>query len=522
MPLSSAETELIRSAAKDEACRAQLIDLYEQMSSRIATLEATNRNFRQMAHHFPDGALYLVDKGFRYLLADGQKLQPGLTTELLEGKSISEVFPPEVVEMVKPYYGAALAGSMLTREMWLEDQLYQVRYVPIRGEDGAVHAAMAVVQDVTELKKIQEALADSETRTRSVLSALAEGVMLQDRSGAIIYCNAAAERMLGLSRDQMTGKMSLDSRWQTVHEDGSDFPAELHPAMIALHTGRPQRNVVMGVHKPDEELTWISVNSQPIYHPDETTPYGVVASFVDITARKKAERDGLELALERKRAELLGHFIQTASHEFRTPLSIIKTSLFLLNKTQDSEQRLRKATIISDQVNRIDRLVDMLVEQLIIDSGVPFQRVNADLNGLVRSCVDDLQASATKRGITLSHDLSADLPRVQGDPERLIEALGHVVENAIAFTLDGGSVWLRTSRLDQQAVIEVRDTGLGIDPSDLPRIFERFYRRDHAHTTPGFGLGLSIADEIVERHRGKIEVESTAGEGSMFRILLPL
>jgi len=122
----------------------------------------------------------------------------------------------------------------------------------------------------------------------AALGALPVGVVVQVASGEIVFCNPAAERILGMDRDQMAGRTSLDPRWRAIHEDGSPFPGETHPAMVTLRTGDPLRDVVMGVHTPDGSLRWISVDSQPIPGPDGQ-PASVVATFVDVTDRRRAE-----------------------------------------------------------------------------------------------------------------------------------------------------------------------------------------------------------------------------------------
>jgi diguanylate cyclase (GGDEF)-like protein/PAS domain S-box-containing protein len=132
-------------------------------------------------------------------------------------------------------------------------------------------------------------LLESEARYRSVIASMAEGVVLQLADGQITACNPSAERILGLTAEQMMGRTSLDLDWRTVGEDGEPFPGRQHPATIALKTGKPLSNVVMGVHKPDKTLTWISMNSQPLFHLNQSQPYAVVTTFADITERKQAE-----------------------------------------------------------------------------------------------------------------------------------------------------------------------------------------------------------------------------------------
>jgi PAS domain S-box-containing protein len=138
---------------------------------------------------------------------------------------------------------------------------------------------------------------------RAVVVAMAEGVVVHDLDGAIIACNPSAETILGLSRDQMAGRTSLDPRWRSIRADGSPFPGDQHPAMVTLATGEPLRDQIMGVHKPDGQLTWISINTEPIFEDTDPRPSAVVASFADITAREHA-RSALTRSEERLRLAL--------------------------------------------------------------------------------------------------------------------------------------------------------------------------------------------------------------------------
>ncbi|WP_099099004.1 PAS domain S-box protein [Nostoc sp. 'Peltigera malacea cyanobiont' DB3992] len=154
--------------------------------------------------------------------------------------------------------------------------------------------------DITERKRMEEALRESEQRYRSVITAMAEGIVLQQSDGRITTCNDSAERILGLTADQMMGRTSIALRWRAIHEDGTSFPDETHPAIVTLRTGKPQFHVIMGVHKPDGSLTWISINSQPLFESDESKPSAVVTSFTDITDRKQAQI-ALQQQTERER-----------------------------------------------------------------------------------------------------------------------------------------------------------------------------------------------------------------------------
>jgi PAS domain S-box-containing protein len=148
--------------------------------------------------------------------------------------------------------------------------------------------------------KAAAALGASEERYASVVAALAEGIVFMNADGGLEASNSSAERILGLTTEQLAGRTTFDPRWRAVHEDGSPFPGDTHPIAVTLATGQPHANVIMGVHKPSGELTWISINSQPLFRPGATQPYAAVASFSDITQRKHAE-DALHAAQGRLR-----------------------------------------------------------------------------------------------------------------------------------------------------------------------------------------------------------------------------
>jgi eukaryotic-like serine/threonine-protein kinase len=170
--------------------------------------------------------------------------------------------------------------------------------MPLRDPQGRIIGTFVVARDITERKQAEEALRQSEERYRSVIAAMQDGILVLDSDGGIRACNAAAERILGLSADELVGRTPHDPRWRAIHEDGSPFPGEARPAAVTLRTGRPCSDVVMGVHKPDGTLTWISVNSQPLFQSDNQTLAGVVSSFEDVTARKNLEEQLRQTAAE--------------------------------------------------------------------------------------------------------------------------------------------------------------------------------------------------------------------------------
>ena len=183
--------------------------------------------------------------------------------------------------------------------------------MPFHDRDGNIIGTFGVTRDITQGKQEEMALRQSEERYRSVIAAMQDGIVLLDADGSIRACNASAERILGLSADQLLGRTPLDPRWGVIREDSSPFPEEARPAVVTLRTGQPCANVIMGVQRPDGTVTWLSVNAEPLFQPDGTTLAGVVACFADVTDQRctedKLRQTTLELARLQQRLESVGN-----------------------------------------------------------------------------------------------------------------------------------------------------------------------------------------------------------------------
>lgn len=221
----------------------------------------------------------------------------------------------------------------------------------------------------------------------------------------------------------------------------------------------------------------------------------------------------------------LREFVADVSHELRTPISALRLYTDMQRDGEVDEPTRREFLERSaEQIRRLEWLSTNLLDLSRIDAGIfPLDMRDGDLRDPIRSVVEAQSQVAERRGISLGSEVPADAVEMRFDRERIMQLLTNLVGNALKFTPSGGVVSIRLTGTAETASVEVRDTGAGIPPDELPRIFDRFYRGTNIGDAraSGSGLGLAIVRSIVEMHHGTIDVQSVVGEGTVFRIELP-
>lgn len=227
----------------------------------------------------------------------------------------------------------------------------------------------------------------------------------------------------------------------------------------------------------------------------------------------------VNVQIEKHRAELLRSFIENTHHEFRTGLTSIANSAYLIRRGSRVEERI---DIIGETVQEMTNMVDKMLELVAIDHTQFLKFEAVDINKLVRGMIETFHTAYERKGQTIHIQESHNLPTVQGDIDKLNAALCKIVHNAIRFTPEGGTIQIETRQKANTVIVQIADSGIGMDELTQQRLFERFYRADTAHSTRGFGLGLPIAKHIIDAHGGQIIVNSTLGQGSTFKVVLPI
>lgn len=397
--------------------------------------------------------------------------------------------------------------------------------------------------DSSEHVENVEALRESEERHHHLFESMMQGVVYQEAPhGAIICVNPSAERILGLTVDQMMGRTSVDPRWKSIHEDGSEFVGATHPSMVALRTGKAVTDKVMGVFHPTATKThWIIIDAIPRFKPDSSLPYQVYTTFTDVTETKEFERKILH---EKERAEmadqLKSSFLANMSHEIRTPLNGIigHIDLALSNHLADEsrQENLEGLQVSKESGKLLISIIEDILDISKIEAGE--MDIKKDETFSLQLIVDQVMSlgrtmiQQRAKSIEIKQEAPTDgvlVDSILGDPFRLQQVLNNLISNAVKFT-DTGSVKLQIAvvRVPSGEALEfcVVDTGKGIPDDHLESIFDSFRQVEIGDTRKhgGTGLGLTISRKLVELMGGTLQVESSIdgpNKGSRFHFTLP-
>jgi PAS domain S-box-containing protein len=331
-------------------------------------------------------------------------------------------------------------------------------------------------------------------RLAAILASTPDPVLVTDYQGRLLLANPAAWQVLGLPGEAVNGK-SIDTiiqqpallgLLQVVSEDKQSAEVELVDGKIYLATASS-----------------VIVESQPV---------GRICILRDVTRFKELDT-------------LKSEFVATVSHDLRYPLTTMRGYATMLEMVGElNEQQAGYVRKILSSVDGMNQLVTSLLDLGRIDAGVDLQPEMVPVQDVVERVIGALQLQASQKQVVISSDISPHaIPLVEADYALLQQALHNLVENAVIYTEPRGKVTVRVEPDKDQMVFSVIDTGIGIAPVDIPRIFEKFYRggQKEAKKRQGTGLGLAIVKSIAERHKGRVWAESQLGKGSAFHLAIP-
>lgn len=352
---------------------------------------------------------------------------------------------------------------------------------------------------------------DAEKELLSVtFSSMDDGVIVVDPEKRIVLFNRVAEILAGWEFERVQDR-GLDEIFRVVDERTrqkveSPIDKVLKSSKAELGADFEVLLAMDGGERP------IASKAAPIRSSDGAVT-GIVMVFRDVAREREIER-------------LKQDFISSISHELRTPLTSIKayTETILSDSNMPEETKRQFLGIIDEESNRLAGLIEGLLDVSRIESGtMKIVREPVDIVAVARKVLTALQALADKQNVRLESDIDDDLAIFEGDEDKIQSALTNLVNNAIKFTSRDGRVCVSVRQRDDQLVMRVSDTGMGMPKEALPRIFDRFYRVPHpGKHIQGTGLGLAIVKKIVMMHGGRIEVESELNRGTTFTIFLPL
>ena len=372
-----------------------------------------------------------------------------------------------------------------------------------------------------------------------ILNAVGEGVYGLDLQGNVTFVNPAAAAMIDWDIDDLIGQ-SMHRVLHHSHADGSHYPRECCPIYDAFQTGRVQRVTDEVFWRKDGTCFPVEYISTPM-RDEHGNLIGAVVTFSDSSQRKWAEavlhqtNEELELKVHQRTAELYAanerlrelsnlksRFVSMVCHEFRNPMNNIALSVSSLNRYDEQLSQLQKNQYLLDIKENVERMTQMIDDILVLGkleakrlclNPEPLNLVDFCRNLLTEFPLEQGQLEFTGRNKPLIAQIDQTLLR---------SILINILSNAIRYTPDHQPVSLSLFRHKDQAIFVVKDSGLGIPPEDYPHLFEPFHRGKNVSNIPGTGLGLSIVKQFVDFQHGDIQVKSQLGEGTTFKVTLPL
>lgn len=340
---------------------------------------------------------------------------------------------------------------------------------------------------------------------REILSALADGILMTEPDGRITFSNASALLLLGVEDNESLRERKIQDVLREKFPDQADD--------LELKWSKPLPVVVMELKKgPDLSLGVLRLSRTRIVRDGADAIW--MWSLRDVTQQKLVD-------------EMRNQFVFSATHELRTPLTNLKAlaETLVLSDQISVEDQKQFCNMINSEATRLSRFVDELLNLSQMESGaMSIVRTETDMERLLAEVIAHVQPEIDRKRIAFNAKLPAKLPKLQIDKDKIIAAIVNLLGNAVKYTPEEGRVDFLVKADESRMLIEVEDSGYGISPEDLPRIFDKFFRSedDRVRRETGTGLGLAFTREVIQIHGGHIAATSELGKGSRFSVSLPI
>lgn len=497
-------------------------------------LQKSEERFRNLVETTSDW-VWEVDENGVYTYASPKVSELlGYTVQELQGKTSFEFMPYREARRIANFYSQIVTvqepfSCLKTTRRHKDGHLVvmETSGVPVFDSDGQFCGYRGISRDITDRKRIEEALKESQQKYQTLFEILPIGISITNEVGKIIEVNPVSEQLIGRATTESSRRTYDSPEWQIVRSDGTPMPASEFASVRALTENRVVKNYELGVVKPQGEITWLSVIAAPIPLPG----YGVAIAYTDISEQKQAE----EAAAVANRVK--SEFLANISHELRTPLNgILGYAQILKKDTNLTEKQKNNLSIIHQCGEHLLTLIDDILNLSKIEAQkMELYPTEFHLPNFLSSITELFKMRAQQKDISFSYEIISPLPQgVIADEKRLRQVLSNLLSNAVKFTdrggvrfrvgyvMGNGSESTQCPRPNAQGPMskirfQVEDTGIGIESSKLAEIFLPFHQvGDRAHAVEGTGLGLAISQKLVQMMGSEIQVRSTLGEGSVF------
>ena len=422
---------------------------------------------------------------------------------------------PQLQEKLREAIKKVAAGELVRFEATHKAKDGSLHYIdfslkPVKDATGKIIYMIPEGHDITERKAMEQKLAATAKEWEATFNSITDFVSIQDRDFRLVKVNKAYADLFKTNPEALIGRICHSVMHKT------DEPCFNCPQQETAKTKKPSR-----LEYFEERFNaYLEVSTSPIFD-----ARGEVIGTVHI-AKNITERKNIEKALK-EAAELKSHFTSMVSHELRTPLAAIKESIsIVMDGTAGglNDEQKDFLDISKRNVDRLARLINDVLDYQKLESGkFEFHFQENDINEIIKETENTMISIAKERGLDIILNLEENLPKIQCDKDKIVQVLTNLLSNAIKFT-DKGSVTIFSEKQDNAIEVRIKDTGIGIRKEDFPRLFRAFEQLEKGgdRKTGSTGLGLVISKDIIEKHKGKIWVESEFGKGTVFHIMLPI